>query len=373
MFAVDRMNSLNNMQSASKECSVDFRISESEPIDYDFELTQHSNTFSSAEISDQNERVVKELSKAKLTKMLKKFTSNQSKCLLQQNYCDQSIDKSPSIVFNMENSCNASDNKIATRSSTKKYDRELSFKLNIENNSQGMSTSSSTDFKVIEAIKMPIQRREQSPDLFDDFLNSDDETNNENVDDSTSNFPESADTSKSKTNDWEKTLLKRLQTSLSSVLPPPSKTIIQYSITELVDLYNDNLNKMSECREATESLFKPTHTVEEVKKMVWEDITWDVKCHGLLFNRTTNSEDIELLCMKYAERCVGVETSSSFTHDCRPSVNKARMKLLTQSPGTRLSHLAGRKRGLSSANLMSKQCGSDSSKLGSKQLVIDVQ
>lgn len=371
LFAVDGTNTLkmNVVQSGSDK----FRVSEAE-FDYDSEFTQYSNTFSSAEISDQNERVVKELGKAKLTKMLKTFTTKQpNHCPLQQTNYHQNIDKSPSIIFNMENSCNASDNKISNRSSAKKYDRNLSFKLDNGDNSRRIraSTSSSINTKAYAARKTPIKHREQSPDLFEEFMDSDEETSTADV------MEDSKVANKSKNDEWEKTLLKRLQTALSGVLPPPSKTIIQYSGTELLNMYNENLVKLSERKDSDlnhcESLFKPTHTIEEVKNIEWNDMKSGIKCHGLLYNRTTDSEDIELLCMKYAERCVGVETSSSFTYTYRPSVNKARMKLLSQSPGTRLSHLVGRKRGLSSANLMSKQCGSDSSKLGSKQLVIDVQ
>lgn len=372
LFAVDRMNSLkmNVVQSVTDN----FRMSETE-FDYESEFTQYSNTFSSAEISDQNEKVLKELGKAKMTKILKTFTTARppNQCSLQSDH--QNIDKSPSIIFNMENSNNASDNKIATRSSAKKYDKNLSFKLDIGNDGRRTrGTSTYSNSKASAARKTPIKRREPSPDLFEEFLNSDEETTNADaIGDSTVN--EAAN--QSKNNEWEKTLLKRLQTALSGVLPPPSKTIIQYSSTELLNMYNENLSKLSE-REANEldrceSLLKPTHTVEEAKNIEWNDMKAGIKCHGLLYNRTTDSEDIELLCMKYAERCVGVETSSSFTYTYRPSVNQARMKLLSQSPGTRLSHLVGRKRGLSSVNLMAKQCGSDSSKLGSKQLVIDVQ
>lgn len=357
------------MRNGSKNLLASERV-----FDYDSEITQYSNTFSSAEISDQNERVFKELEKNKLTKILQTFTANQSTSS-QHNYCDQFIDKSPSIIYNMENSCNASDNKIANRSSAKNNDRSLSFKSGIHscNGRQNkVHATSSMSTRTIGTRKTPLKFREQSPDLFDDFLNSDDETSNaENV------LEDSVVSNKSKANEWEKTLLKRLQASLSGVLPPPSKTIIQYSSTELLNLYNENLLKLSDSKDnelnITESLFKPTHTVDEVKTIVWNDMESGIKCHGLLYNRTTDSEDIELLCMKYAERCVGVETSSSFTHTYRPSVNQTRMKLLSQSPGTRLSHLVGRRRGLSSSNLMSKQSGSDSSKLGSKQLVIDVQ
>lgn len=376
LFAVDRVNPLkaNVVQSGSDH----FRVSENR-FDYDSDIAQYSSTFSSAELSDQNERVVKELHKIKLTKILKTFTTNQqSQSLLQTNYCDQNIDKSPTIVYNMENSCNASDNKITNRSSSKKYDRNLSFKLDMGNNCRRnrVSASSSNSTKAFAVRKTPMKRREQSPDLFADFSDSDSETNNAvAVEDSKVNeLPIS-----SKANEWEKTLLKRLQSSLSGVLPPPSKTIIQYSSTELLNMYNENLIKMSQCEEnelphsEQPSLFKPTHTVEEVKNFGWNDMNSGVRCHGLIYNRTTDSEDIDLLYMKYVERCVGVETASSFTHTYRAIANKARMKLLSQSPGTRLSHLVGRRKGLSSANLMSKQCGSDSSKLGSKQLVIDVQ
>lgn len=367
LFAVDRINTmeLNGSDKCIKTSATEFN--------YDSELTQYSNTFSSAEISDQNERVFKELDKIKLTKILKTLTTiNQpsEKCVSQPDFYDRNIDKSPAILFTMENSCNASDSKIVERNSTKKCDRNLSFKLDIESNSRR--------FRASTTKKTPVRRLEQSPDLFDDsddpdHPNGQDVTTiavlerslNKDVDD------------KSKTIGWEKILLKRLQNSLLGVLPPPSKTIIQYSSTELLDLYNENLLKLAESTDAesnpTESLFKPTHTVDEAKTIEWSDMKWDIKCHGLLYNRTTDSEDIELLCMKYLDRCVGVETSSSFTHTYRQSANKARMKLLSQSPGTRLSHLVGRRKGLASTSLLSKQWGSDSSKLGSKQLVIDVQ
>lgn len=373
LFAVDRVKTLKAdvVQSGSDK----FIVSRTQ-FDYDSELTQYSTTFSSAELSDQNERVVKELHKIKLTKLLKTFTTNQpSQCLSQPNYCDRNIDKSPSIIYSMENSCNASDNKITNRSSSKKYDRNLTFKLDNGNDCRRNRVVTSSSINAKAARKTPIKRREQSPDLFADFTDSGDETDNVGgMED-----PKVNDLSiNSKANEWEKTLLKRLQSSLSGVLPPPSKTIIQYSSTELLDLYNENVMKMAQCEEtelqiSEPSLFKPTHTVEEVKNFEWNDMNSGVKCHGLLYNRTTDSEDIDALCMKYLERCVGVETSSSFTHTYRAIANKARMKLLSQSPGTRLSHLVGRRRGLSSASLMSKQCGSDSSKLGSKQLVIDVQ
>lgn len=371
LFAVDRINALNVVQCGSDNC----RVSATE-FDFDMEQTQYSNTFSSAEISDQNERVYKELGEIKLTKILKSLTSSQqssSQYSLPQNYCDRNIDKSPSIIYNMENSSNASDNKIAKRNSSKKYDKNLTFKLDIDNNSRQIKTAatSTTNMRTIATRKTPIKRREQSPDLiFDDFSDSDRE-NNDDV------LEHSSITENGKQSEWEKSLLKRLQASLSGVLPPPSKTIIQHSSTELLDIYNENLTKMSECEGSElnhiESLSKPTHTVDDIKTIGWNDINMEMKCHGLLYNRTTDSEEIELLCMKYMERCVGVETSSSFTHTYRPSANKLRMKMLSQSPGTRLSHLVGRKRGLSAANLLSKQCGSDSSKLGSKQLVIDVQ
>ncbi|KAJ6644449.1 hypothetical protein Bhyg_09418 [Pseudolycoriella hygida] len=339
-----------------------FRVSQPE-FDCDSELTQYSSTFSSAEISDQNERVLKELDKIKLTKILKTFTSNhQTSGLSQLTSCDRNTDKNPSIVFNMENSCNASDNKISKQMSEKKCDRNLSFKLDI-----GSKTTPNT--RGSETKKTPKRVREQSPDLFEEYLSSEEETNNE--------AEQVNDTPiKLETSGWEKALLKRLQISLSGVLPPPSKTIIQHTSTDLYNLYHENLLKMSECKaeesEQSESLLKPTHTVEEVKCLEWKDMHKSIKCHGLSYNRTTHGEEFELLSMKYVDRCVGVETSSSFTHTYRPSVSKTRMKLLSQSPGTRLSHLVGRRRGLDTTNLMRKS-GSDSSKLGSKQLVIDVR
>ena len=62
------------------------------------------------------------------------------------------------------------------------------------------------------------------------------------------------------------------------------------------------------------SFFKPTNTLTEVLKMEWPDII-RTKFHDVAYNKSTVSEEIEVTCLRYCERFIGSETSSSFDNE----------------------------------------------------------
>ncbi|ETN66735.1 hypothetical protein AND_001465 [Anopheles darlingi] len=173
----------------------------------------------------------------------------------------------------------------------------------------------------------------------------------------------------------ERVWLKRLQLSLSGVPPPPSLTFSNMDIDQLLTLYGERSQQVTKPDRITpanvadepkpidtpsqmslgpECLSKPTHSSEQLSSAEWPDL---LKCraHGLHYNKSTVTEKLELLGLKYVERYIGAETSSSFNMTHSPSSAKKRnqrMKMLNQSPGSRLSHLARRRAIFSSANLL---------------------
>ncbi|KFB46907.1 AGAP005115-PA-like protein [Anopheles sinensis] len=184
----------------------------------------------------------------------------------------------------------------------------------------------------------------------------------------------------------ERVLLKRLQSSLSGVPPPPSLTYSHIDVERMLALYQNNLAQWgwgSACRESQsmsheaasraekvghcieteplpQCLSKPTRLTAELDAIGWPDLMRH-RAHGLHYNKSTVSEKIELLGLKYIERYIGAETSSSFNMCHSPSSAKKRnqrMKMLNQSPGSRLSHLARRRAIFSSANLLNNSAGS---------------
>ncbi|XP_058122561.1 uncharacterized protein LOC131282907 [Anopheles ziemanni] len=179
----------------------------------------------------------------------------------------------------------------------------------------------------------------------------------------------------------ERVLLKRLQSSLSGVPPPPSLTYSHIDVERMLALYQNNVAQWgwgSSCRGSQSTskaesvghcietvplpqcLSKPTHLTPELGAIGWPDLLRH-RAHGLHYNKSTVSEKIELLGLKYIERYIGAETSSSFNMSHSPSSAKKRnqrMKMLNQSPGSRLSHLARRRAIFSSANLLNNSTGS---------------
>uniref|UniRef100_A0A2M4BCD0 Uncharacterized protein n=1 Tax=Anopheles marajoara TaxID=58244 RepID=A0A2M4BCD0_9DIPT len=173
----------------------------------------------------------------------------------------------------------------------------------------------------------------------------------------------------------ERVWLKRMQLSLSGVPPPPSLTFSNMEIDQLLTLYGKRTQPETkqDCMTPTKAadelkpgdvpsqtsrvpdcLSKPTHSTEQLASSEWPDL---LKCraHGLHYNKSTVTEKLELLGLKYVERYIGAETSCSFNMTHSPSSAKKRnqrMKMLNQSPGSRLSHLARRRATFSSENLL---------------------
>ncbi|KAH8399335.1 hypothetical protein KR215_007993 [Drosophila sulfurigaster] len=167
----------------------------------------------------------------------------------------------------------------------------------------------------------------------------------------------------------ERELYRRIRRCLQGVRPPPTVTIPDTDvISAVVSMKSKVINFLvsSEINVgdatpassiedsgicATSSLFKPTHSLVEAQNMSWREVL-GVRHHGLSFNLNKAAEQNEYLSLSVVERYVGAETATSYVRS--PSSAKKRnmrMKMLTQSPGNRLSHLAKRRAIFSSANL----------------------
>ncbi|XP_067630516.1 serine-rich adhesin for platelets isoform X2 [Eurosta solidaginis] len=179
----------------------------------------------------------------------------------------------------------------------------------------------------------------------------------------------------------EKELLKRTRKCLAGIPPPPSVTIPQLDMfsavierkQDILEFSNDFVAVSEQCVINTsikfKSLFKPTHSIDEAKEMGWRQVL-GVRQHGFCFNLCKASENNEYLGLSVIERFIGAETASSYRNS--PSSAKkrnARMKLLTQSPGNRLSHLARRRATFSSVQLANQK----SNNLHGPQILMNVK
>ncbi|XP_016947401.1 uncharacterized protein LOC108022786 [Drosophila biarmipes] len=180
----------------------------------------------------------------------------------------------------------------------------------------------------------------------------------------------------------ERELYRRIRRCLQGVRPPPTVTTPDVDVIKMVLSMKTNvLNFLAKDAPAstptiedsgiseTSSLFRPTHSLSEAQNMGWREVL-GVRHHGLSYNLNKAAEQNEYLSMSVVDRYVGVETATSYVRS--PSSAKKRnmrMKMLTQSPGNRLSHLAKRRAIFSSANL-----ATNSQKLNSSigpQIVLD--
>uniref|UniRef100_A0A1Q3EZP9 Uncharacterized protein n=1 Tax=Culex tarsalis TaxID=7177 RepID=A0A1Q3EZP9_CULTA len=306
-------------------------------------------------------------------------------------------------ILTAEDSCNAVDNKISSddSGSNELAPEELSFNgkikgLNEDNGSRGESTAANNSkvnreklnesFELLtkENSSLMHYNNEKSPDLF-----ADDDDDDEEDEDPSKSDPEDVEEDKSfnvsipgsastmgQVDQMERAILKRLQASLSGVLPPPSVTYSRIDVHRMITLYKENeasfcyrkndAAKVDELTESTTaaagSLNKPTHSMAELQQMEWPQLL-QLRAHGVCYNRSTVTEKIELLGLKYIDRYIGSETGSTFNVPRSPSSAKKRnlrFKMLNQSPGSRLSHLARRRAVFSSANLLNTSHGSTS-------------
>lgn len=278
-----------------------------------------------------------------------------------------------------EDSCNAVDHKISDSMSSgiKVAVEDLSFngKINCFNEKM-RDTTSRSDSEDVAEIKLNSSEKlrrdklnesleilrkensslmhfvnEKSPELFDDDDSEDDSDTDELRSDSEDtaledkslnlSIPSSISAnSLDPVDDIERSLLKRLQASLSGILPPPSMTFSNIDVHRMLTLYRENEarffyqhkpsiqestsnEELSESGSRSNCLCRPTHTKAEIEKLDWPELL-TAKGHGLYYNRSTISEKFELLGLKYIDRYVGAETSSTFNITRSPSSSKKR-------------------------------------------------
>lgn len=122
-------------------------------------------------------------------------------------------------------------------------------------------------------------------------------------------------------------IYKKLRNSLKGNCPPPPRH--QLSLSELLEAYKKNVNVDSTQNSTiqTSSFFVPSHNPSEVVNMEWPQLA-SVKCLDVAYNRSENSEHIEVLCLQYGERFIGAETSTSSNLKNGPSSAKKRSERL---------------------------------------------
>lgn len=377
-------------------------LNTSEPNKADSNLLPFEEAHSSAVVLDSNyiENKIKNLLNQNDTAE-HSLTTNEEKEA--ENNSEQRSNRMMGVLAT-EDSCNAVDNKFfSTELIDDKHDdqfKELSFngkinRLNVQSPTRSLLHRNTTERDAASSKKNSLEKlnesfelltkensslmhynNEKSPDLFPDTDYYDESENEDSKPDvevrdcieTKSLKPAVSDNSNDPVGDIEHIILKRIQASLSGVLPPPAVTYSQLDISRMLNLYkenehrlcfsNDDINKRISPEKLC--LSRPTHTPAELCKLTWPDM---LKCraHGVYYNRSTVSEKIELLGLKYVDRYIGAETSSTFNVIRSPSSTKKRnlrLKMINQSPGSRLSHLARRRAVFSSANLLNSSAGS---------------
>ncbi|CAO1335687.1 unnamed protein product [Diamesa tonsa] len=286
---------------------------------------------------------------------------------IQPNYETKNIHNLDSSSFyHLDNSCNAVDI-IISRKESENAVTQLSFDGKIKN-----LANSSPNF-IIKEEKTEEERllnesfeilrkedsskmlflNEKSPDLFEKNV-SNIKCNNaaEKSDKSSLQFSHISD---NKADACELYILNKLNSSMNGICPPPSITRFQMSLHDMLASFKKNTIETFINHEETQtsSFFKPSNTMNEVLKMEWPEVI-RTKFHDIAYNKSTISEEIEVTCLRYCERFIGSETSSSFNNEVSSAKKRNdRLKLLARSPGKRLSHLAKRRSIFSSANLKS--------------------
>lgn len=329
--------------------------------------TSNSNFPSSAEsvaISDQDLKISRILNGYKNANNNLPYVVDSAEIRENKSYSPKRV----YMVNSDENSCNAVDNKLSNETETiGDQKNELSFNGKIEkNNFQNVITETTSI----------MYTNEKSPEMmFDDEDSDDDEVNETGT-----SLNNTSNANETEIDKIEKEILKRMQNSLSGILPPPIVTIPQFDIKTMLKLFDENKEKYFGAEKGEEeiaSLFTPNSCPAEIITMPWPEILTK-RTLGVCYNRTIYTDDIETVSLKFLDRFVGSETSSSFTTaDVSSAKKKAiKMKLLSQSPGRRLSHLAKRRSMFSSANLLPSTSGISASqpnpvKVVNRQILLD--
>lgn len=236
---------------------------------------------------------------------------------------NSSADASKVEFRDLENSCNAMDLNISCTEESK-LEPNLSFNGKIaeikaaETEEERLHNESFEMLKKEDSSKM-LYINERSPDVFEnlDDAPSDNEPRDEEE--------EVAIDTRALTGVCDSSILKKLRTSLAGLCPPPSVTRFQLSLSEMLDAYHKNAPKESTVKSS--SFFLPTHTPAEVVDMEWPQLM-KAKCMDVAYNKSTDSEHIEELCLKYGEKFIGAETTTSFNFKISASSAKKRIEKL---------------------------------------------
>lgn len=129
--------------------------------------------------------------------------------------------------------------------------------------------------------------------------------------------------------DHDDFLFNKFQTSLSELCPPPSIATLPLSLSEIIAIYKKNSEKPQETFASVKSnsMFIPSHPLNEAISMEWPQVA-EVKAHGIMYNRSTDCEHIEFMTVKYVERFIKAETSSSYNHKVGPASAKKKVERL---------------------------------------------
>lgn len=250
---------------------------------------------------------------------------------------------SASFSHQLEDSCNAMDLNISCHAVTEETatitSDLLSFNGKINSttiyNDNKDDTDSFTDdaeevrirnesfelLKKEDSSKM-ILVNEKSPQAVDE-TDDDDESDEQQV---VEFEPRKKDPEKSLI-DCDTFIMDKLQTSLTGQSVPFSIATLPLSLSEMLSTYEKNLPKNFTTNIKSSSLFIPSAPLDEVLAMEWPKLA-EVKAHGIMYNRSTDCEDIESMLLRYTDRFIRAETTTSFTHKNGPTSVKKRMERL---------------------------------------------
>lgn len=308
--------------------------------------------YGSAEISNQYNRCQNDMRALNMDFLVNKHLQDITDFTIVPTSSDDEIERGNGLVgrgskslaeFDHENSCNAVDITLSKDATSIIDEWQATFSFNGKINSIGCQltatanddakrTTEQTSDKVAageSAIETDdwSHANEQSPDMFAEFEETATDSNAptrtfEAIDDSKS---ESTlfEGQPNERNAMDKEMMMKIKRTLSASVHP-SLTMVQHAVGKLLEMYRDNLPKTCSNDTKVDGLFnRQSHTIEMVQAMEWP-VVMGVQVHGVCFNRSTYSENIESLYMKFAERNIGAETSSSFTYGCSPSSAKKR-------------------------------------------------
>jgi hypothetical protein len=233
-----------------------------------------------------------------------------------------------STFSQLENSCNAIDIAISTESRECSFISELSFNGKItELTSHGLGEQSSGILNNIESGNVEVKNdsfellKDSSRILITSEKSPDVTIDNDDIEDLNltkkgvinETFDEFVQT---KTLEERDTIIeKKLKSSLQQNCLPLSINSLPLALDEMLTIYHKNVENMnlSKTSIATNALFIPSHSFNDMMSCEWPKIT-EVNAHLIMYNRSSNCENIERMCNTYCERFIRPDTLSSFNY-----------------------------------------------------------